>query len=308
MYCFGLANLRSNTNGPALRSTINPKTFKMKTKNLLVIGMALFLVTACQKEEETPSVETAQETELTVKYIAENYYNPDLTEEEKTKVANAYLELDVEEMKAYFQMRAEIMKAEGSDTKDVDAKLELLLEVNDEIFQETGKSYSQADVAKVSARYYEKLVEANLDEKGQEVARNSSCSNWYKTTNWRFYRYQGPATAAQYHAMYFVGFRNFGGNSPDCDMMFRSTRYVESRRTNYLVASTAAAMNAMTGTFLGIYSKNATEVLGREVWYSSSRRSLYAEVGIGADRINVNYPLGGANTFARQIWVTSFAY
>lgn len=290
--------------------SINPKTLKMKRTHLLLSGLALFLVTSCQKEESVAPDEVAKETQLTVKYIAKNYDNPDIDREEMNKIADAYLTLDSEQMKEFFQLRSEIVKDQGMAAEEVDTKLNLLLEVNDKVVQETGKSYAQVDSKKLKVVYNEVSKQEKYQlATSENTERVASCygGSWTNSGTFAFYRYSS-STADNYTYYYTIGWAglfNFGGTSDDCDLVFRSSRYPSSRRARYLVASTARAINAMRGRIPALRAGTETRVPAKQLFTSSSRTEIRAEIGVGQGRVNANYPFQGANTFAREVWVAT---
>ncbi len=277
----------------------------MKTKNLLVIGMALFLVTACQKEEETPNVETAQETELTVKYIAENYHNKELTEDEIIKVADAYTALDTDEMKDYFQYAGDIMKSKGMDASEVDTKVQMLQKVNEALFQETGKSFAQADIAdRESVMNKFSLPATEKEVKNGQNATNRFCPTWNSYgANLRFY-YQ-PNYRNSSLSISSAGIYNVGGNSSDCDNIFRSQAYGTGLRAQYIVYETAAAYNALRGYVYRfgrlILDKRDTSTAKYEYYTTSARASITTEFLVGFGRVRGNYILGGPLQFADEV-------
>ncbi len=282
----------------------------MKTKNVLLAGLTLFLVASCQKEDAVATEEVGQETNLTVKYIAENYDNPDMDREEMNKVADAYLNLDVGQMKEFFQLRSEIVKDQGMAVKEVDTRLGLLLDVNNKVAKETGKSYAQVDSKKLKVVYNEVSKQEKYQlATSENTERVASCygGSWTNSGTFAFYRYSS-STADNYTYYYTIGWAglfNFGGTSDDCDLVFQSSRYPSSRRARYLVASTARAINAMRGRIPALRAGTETRVPAKQLYANSSRTEIRAEIGVGQGRVNANYPFQGANTFAREVWVAT---
>ncbi len=273
--------------------------------------VVLFLAVSCQKETEPVVEETATETELTVAYIAENYDNPDLSLEEMNKIADAYLQLDAAQMNSYFQIRGELMKERGMDPAAVDTRVEMLLEINKNLEEETGKSYAQADLSKfentfkmVSAKKQYKISEASMEKNIPNCERGS----WSDSGSFSFRRYvrSSADNYTGYSPVSFAGFFNFRGNSTDCDLVYYSNSYSSSRRARYIVASTARAINAMRGFVRGLREADSTTVPGKQVYTSSSRTRLRAEFLVGFGRVWGNYPFyGAASAFAREVWVAS---
>ncbi|WP_430906047.1 hypothetical protein [Maribacter sp. 2-571] len=281
----------------------------MKTKNLLIIGMTVFIAGSCQKEEETVNMEAVNDTEYTVKYIAENYDNPDLDRGEMNEIADAYLTLDSEQMKEFFKLRGEIMKGRGMDAAEVDTRVAMLLEVNNNLQEETGKSYAQAQSEKLGTAFDGVATEEKYKSENFEMGRGAYCPSgtWDNRGTYPFYRYRRSSVDryTSYYGIGYVGRVNFGGNSSDCDFLFRSNSYPASKRGQYLVASTSRAINAMRGYVRGISNGNETKVPAKQYYTSSSRRFIKSEVGVGFGRVVGNYPFGGAPGFASEIWVAT---
>ena len=266
---------------------------------LALFFVASFVFVSCQNDEEMTDIQANGDlATIDVQYLAESFYKT-VTNEEAVRVASAYQAMDYEQASSFIEARYRINLKENMSARQAASIRDLMHEVNENVFDQTGQSYASAD-QDIAATMYSALIQTEkyadaayqYPQDSNETSRTAAAScpngNWFNTKNTPW----NTTTQGTQWPVSYIGRFNFNGTSNDCDYVLRSQNYNIYFRTAVIRPISGAAINALS--FGGSTSNPA-----KEPGVNSSEARF--EFLIGKGRVDINYPgFNAPQRFARD--------
>ncbi len=211
----------------------------MKIKKFSIMTLCIVSLFACEKESsDSISNEraTLENQKIDPTELARNF-DKQLPPKELIENANAYRQLDHEEMAIFINERHKMSLEEGATIQDANTARELMLTINDYLQEEYGQSYASAD-SDLSQSAYKAVIQNKNIQIDQEIINEKffgekPCdSSWSPSGTTPVDVYPDLADIEQKPiAITFKGRHSKKGN---CYLVFKSEYYNDTLTAKYI--------------------------------------------------------------------------
>ncbi len=267
----------------------------MKIRKISIAILCMVSFFACEKESsDSISNEraTLENQKIDPTELARNF-DKQLPPKELIENANAYTQLDHEEMGVFIDERQKMSLEEGATIQDANAARQLTHKINNYLKKEYNQSYASAapdEFREAYDRIIQNTENTNEDNTDEKFLWGGDCDSWY--SNKLTYVSNGPNDVNQKN-INLKGEYKYNGQGK-CYYVYQSTSYSSEFQHRYIYGKTPSSYLAMT-------LLASTQLFSKEVSINSYQKSF--EFIIEKWRIEQAYPdfwVNGKKRFAED--------